>query len=203
MKFYLSSYKLGKETEKLKELANGKKIGFIPNSLDYVEPEARQESNEKNMKELSDLGIDIEMLDLKNYFGKKEKLEKSIDKLGGVWVRGGNTFVLRQAMKLSGFDDIIKNIDRKDFLYGGYSAGICILAPNLKALQQVDKPNIMPYEKSKEIIWNGLGILNYLILPHYKSNHPESAYIDKEVELCKKKNIPFKTLRDGEVIIIE
>lgn len=203
MKFYLSSYKIGKETDKLKELARGKKIGFIPNSLDYVEPKARQESNEKNMKDLSDLGIDVEMLDLKDYFGKKEELKKKIDNLGGVWIRGGNTFVLRQAMKLSGFDEIIKNIKRKDFLYGGYSAGICILAPNLKALQQVDKPDIMPYEESKEVILDGLGILDYIILPHYKSDHPESADIDKEVEFCKKNNIPFKTLRDGEVIIIE
>lgn len=35
MKFYLSSYKIGNETEELKELARGKKIGFIPNALDY------------------------------------------------------------------------------------------------------------------------------------------------------------------------
>ncbi len=203
MKFYLSSYKIGKETEKLKELARGKKIGFIPNSLDYVEPKARQESNEKNMKDLVDLGIDVEMLDLQDYFGKEEELKKKIDSLGGVWIRGGNTFILRQAMKLSGFDKIIKNIDRNDFLYGGYSAGICILAPSLKALQIVDKPDIMPYEESKEVIWDGLEILDYIILPHYKSDHPESADIDKEVEFCKENNIAFKTLRDGEVIIIE
>jgi dipeptidase E len=203
MKFYLSSYKIGKETEKLKELARGKKIGFIPNSLDYVEPKFRQESNQRNMKDLSDLDIDVEMLDLKDYFGKKEDLKKKIDNLGGVWIRGGNTFVLRQAMKLSGFDEIIKNIKRKDFLYGGYSAGICILSPSLKALQEVDNPDIMPYEELKEVIWDGLGIFDYIILPHYKSDHPESADIDKEVEFCKKNNISFKTLRDGEVIIIE
>ena len=152
MKFYLSSYKIGKEIEKLKQLTQGKKIGFIPNSLDYVEPKARQESNEKNMKDLSDLGISVEMLDLQDYFGKREELNNKIDSLGGVWIRGGNTFVLRQAMRFSGFDDIIHNIDRDDFLYGGYSAGICVLAPNLKALQQVDKPDIMPYEESKERI---------------------------------------------------
>ena len=203
MKFYLSSYKIGKKTEKLKELIGGKKIGFIPNALDHVEPKARKESNEKNMKALSDLDIDVEMLDLKDYFGKKAKLKKKIDSLGGVWVRGGNTFVLRQAMKLSGFDDLIKNLDRDNFLYSGYSAGICILAPSLKALQQVDDPTIMPYKEHKEVIWDGLGILDYIILPHYKSDHPESADIDKEVEFCKKNNIPFRTLQDGEVIIIE
>ncbi len=102
-------------------------------------------------------------------------------------------------MKLSGFDDIIKNMDRDDFLYSRYSAGICILVPSLKALQQVDNPNIMPYEELKEIIWEGLGILDYIILPHYKSEHPESADIDKEVEFCKKIIFllkPYMTRRD-------
>jgi len=203
MKFYLSSYKIGKETKKLKELTHGKKIGFIPNALDYVKLKARKESNIKNIKDLSNLGIDVEMFDLQNYFGKKIALKKKLNNFDGVWVRGGNTFILRQAMKLSGFDNIIKNLDQKDFFYGGYSAGICILAPNLKALQLIDDPTMMPYKESKKTIWDGLGILDYIILPHYKSGHPESADIDKGVEFCKKNNIPFKTLQDGEVIIIE
>lgn len=203
MKFYLSSYKIGNKPKKLKELTRGKKIGFIPNSLDYVEKKERQKSNAKNMKDLSDLDINVEILDLKKYFNNKKELKKKIDSIDGVWVRGGNTFILRQAMKLSGFDKIIKNIERQDFFYGGYSAGICVLAPSIKALEQIDNPTIMPYKKSKKIILEGLGILDYLILPHYKSNHPESADIDKGVKYCKKNNIPFKTLRDNKVIIIE
>ncbi len=204
MRFYLSSYKVGNKVKKLKELIpNGKKLGFIPNALDHADLKKREESNERNMKELIDLGIEVEMLDLKSYFGKEEQLKKKIKALGGVWIRGGNTFVLRQAMKLSGFDKIIKSIKRKAFLYGGYSAGICILAPSLKPLQQVDDPNVMPYKELKEVIWDGLNLLDYIILPHYKSNHPESKDIDKEVLYCKKNKIPFKTLKDGQVIIIE
>ncbi len=203
MKFYLSSYKIGNEAAQLTELARDKKVGYVPNSLDHIEQQAREESNENDVRDLCALGIDIEVLDLQEYFGEKERLMAKIDTLGGVWVRGGNTFVLRQAMKLSGFDDIIKNLGRDDFLYGGYSAGICILSPSLKPLQIVDKADIMPYEESNEVIWDGLGILVYMILPHYKSDHPESADIDKEVEYCIRNNIPFKTLRDGEVIVIK
>ncbi|MBI3190617.1 Type 1 glutamine amidotransferase-like domain-containing protein [archaeon] len=204
MKFYLSSYKIGKRSDRLKELVpRGKRLGFVPNALDYVEPEKRKENNERDMKDLADFGISVEMLDLKNYFGKTAKLKKKIDSLGGIWVRGGNTFVLRQAMKLSGLDEILKNMDRKNFLYGGYSAGICILASSLKPLQNVDDPKTKPYKEMKKAIWDGLGILNYMILPHYKSDHSESTDIDKEVKYCKKNKVPFKTLRDGEVIIIE
>jgi dipeptidase E len=45
-------------------------------------------------------------------------------------------------------------------------------------------------------------ILDYAIAPHYKSDHPESADIDKCVAYFKENNIRYKTLRDGEAIII-
>jgi dipeptidase E len=203
MKFYLSSFKVGRETEKLKELVpTGKKLGFVPNALDYVDPNPRRESNEKNIKDLTDLGIEVEMLDLQDYFNKQDELRKKIEELGGLWVRGGNTFVLRQAMKLSGLDNILKSMESENFLYGGYSAGACILSPKLDHLQIVDDPTITPYDV-KEVVWEGLGLIDYAILPHYKSDHPESKDIDKEVRYCKDNNIQFKTLRDGEVIIIE
>lgn len=107
-------------------------------------------------------------------------------------------------MKLSWFDLIFQELlQRDDFVYAGYSAWICVLAPDFKALQIVDDPTDKPYPALQETIWEWLGYLDYIILPHYKSDHPESADIDKEVEYCKEKNIPYKTLRDGEVIIIE
>src|SRR3989339_1986831 len=63
------------------------------------------------------------------------------------------------------------------------------ISPDLRYLQIVDDPTIMPY-KIKEIIWDGLGLINFAFLPHYKSDHPESKDIDKEVEYCKKNKIP-------------
>ena len=65
----------------------------------------------------------------------------------------------------------------------------------------MDDPTVTPYP-IKKVVWEGLGLIDFAFLPHYKSDHPESEDIDKEVEYCKKHNIPFKTLRDGEVIII-
>lgn len=53
------------------------------------------------------------------------------------------------------------------------------------------------------MIWEGLGLIDYAFLPHYDSDHPESADIDKEVAYCTENQIPFKTVRDGEVILIE
>lgn len=202
MHLYLSSFRIGDGAAELRTLADGRRLGFIPNALDFVPPERRAESNAAELRRVRDLGLEVETLDLSEFFGAPHRLRSYLDQLQGVWVRGGNTFVLRQAMQLSGFDQALLDRSSGDFLYAGYSAGICVLAPSLHGLQHVDDPLIEVYPGT-EVIWDGLGILDYLILPHYKSDHPESADIDVEVEYCTRHDIPFKTLRDGEVLIVE
>lgn len=104
-------------------------------------------------------------------------------------------------MKLSGLDELLKKLrGRNNFLYAGYSAAGCVLAPNLKVYEIVDKIDT-PYSELKEVIWDGLGILNFAFMPHWDSEHPESADVEKEIAYCKQNNIPYKALRDGEVII--
>lgn len=207
MNFYLSSYRLGDKKDQLRVLAPSDRIGYIPNALDFTSRNAERAALHivKDRDMIDACGFQSELLDLKDYFGKQDALRKKLDKLQAVFVSGGNTFVLRQAMKLSGFDDmLIEKATRGDnFLYAGYSAGVCVLAPRMEALQIVDDPNDFPYEGITETIWEGLGVVPYMVLPHYDSDHPESADIDKEVAYCLDKGIVFRTLRDGEVIVIE
>ncbi len=215
MKLYLSSYKLGDKTEFLKSHIEeyGNKIAYIANALDFTNPniERRNETISSDIKNLSEVGFDVEVLDLKDYFSDfsngaskgATKLKSKLAAISAIWVSGGNTFILRQAMKLSGLDEIIINdlSTRTDFLYAGYSAGICVLSPDLIHLQTVDNPDERPYKENTEIIWEGLNIIDFAILPHYDSDHPESAEIDKEIKFCIENKILFLALRDGEVII--
>jgi dipeptidase E len=203
MKFYLSSYEIGNETEKLKDLVPSRKIGYIPNARDFTtaDPVRRTKRNENDMGSLSALGLKVEMLNLQEYFGKRDELKKKLKELGAIFISGGNVFVLRQAMKLSGLDQVLEELRDTDFLYAGYSAAGCVLASTLKGMDIVD-PLDTPYKEQKEILWDGLGFVDFRFMPHWNSNHPESADIDKEIEFCKQNNIPYKAIRDGEVIII-
>jgi dipeptidase E len=208
MKLYLSSYKLGNEIDKLKELlsSGNKKIAYISNALDFSDDlERRKKSEQSDIEQLNGLGIDlnIELVDLREYFGKQGELKEKILEFDVIWVRGGNVLVLRQAMKLSGLDTILRDLVKKDNLvYGGYSAGVCVLAPTLKGIDLIDDSKIMPYGDQVGTIWEGLGILNYSIVPHYKSDHPDSENAGKAIEYMIENKIPFKALKDGEVIII-
>ena len=203
MQLYLSSYKLGNKQEILKEWIknHGNKIILIANSRDIFEDGPRKEAGIKRDTEaLENLGFEVKNLSLKDYFGQHEKLRKELEGYYAFYVIGGNTFSLIQAMKYSGFDQYLKEISRDSrYLYAGYSAGICVLAPRLEGLHLVDEP-INPYN-SEKVTYQGIGLINYVPVPHYKSDHPESKMADDVVEYMKQKNIEYKTLHDGDVII--
>lgn len=204
MKYYLSSYELGKETDKLKALVPKGKIGYIPNARDFTgaDSERKAKRTANDMSSLRELGLEVELLDLQDYFGKQDELKDKLEELGAIFISGGNVFVLRQAMKLCGLDEILRELQSTDFLYAGYSAAGCVLAPNLKGMDLVD-PLDTPYNDQEKVIYEGLDLVDFRFMPHWDSDHPESEDIEKEIAYCKENNIPYKAIRDDEVLIIE
>ncbi len=203
MKLYLSSFDLGDHPEKLVELTgSGKRAVVIINALDNVS-NSREKWLPDQIQKLNNLGYITEELDLRNYFGKPEELTKVLATKELVWVTGGNTFLLRRAMKYSGFDNAIINLINNDkIVYGGFSAGVVILYKDLHGLDITDDPNDITEGYDKEIIWDGLGLIDFAVAVHYQSNHSESELTQKEIIYYKEHHIPYKTLQDGEVIVI-
>lgn len=194
---------MGDAAQQLGELFINKKVALISNALDFsTDLERRKKSTQTELKDLKSIGLEPESLDLRDYFGKKAALKEKLNEFGGVWVRGGNTFLLRRAMKYSGFDELIlEKRGDPDFVYAGYSAGACVITPTLKGIDFADDAHITPDGYSSEIIWEGLNLVSYSIAPHYKSDHPESELIEKSIEYFKANNMQYRTLRDGETII--
>lgn len=205
MKLYLSSFRLGNKTSELSAMFENKKVGLISNALDaYTDLGRRLESTQREFAELRSVGLTPEDINLKNYFGKSDELKQKLAEFGGIWLRGGNAFVLRRAMNYSGLDIIIKNlVSDKSFVYAGYSAGVCVITPTLKGLELVDDASIVPDGYKSEVIWDGLGLVNYSVAPHYHSDHPETELIEKSVNYFIENKMLFKALKDGEVLIDE
>jgi len=206
MKFYLSSYRLGDDPQKLVSLVGeNKKAAVIPNALDFAtDIPRRNEGVQRELDDLKKLGFNPEEIDLRLYFGKPEELREKINEFGLVWVRGGNTFILRRAFKESGFDEwLLGQKDNKELVYAGYSAGVCVLSPTLKGLELVDDPVIVGEGYPKETIWEGLNLIDFAFAPHFESpGHPETEAVGREVAHYIKEGVKFKALHDGEVIII-
>lgn len=203
MRLYLSSFHLGKQPEIFAELVgDNKKIAMILDAGDAMPQEMRLDRVSRQAEELKAIGLDGVDVDLRSYFNREEDLRKEMSQYGGVWVPGGSAFVLRQAMRESGFDNIITDMLKEDKIaYGGYSAGICVLAPNLKGMELADPVEEAKQVFNKEIIWSGLNLIPYMPVPHYESTRPEYAVMTEVQKLLEKEGIPYKTLHDGEVIV--
>lgn len=206
MRLFLSSYGVGNQPQKLLQLigTQSPKAALISNAADYHDEQEIVERVNGDIEIFKELGVSLEPLDLKEYFGKQDKLGHKLQDYDLIWVKGGNAFVLRRAMAYSGFDQEIKKLLAEDALvYGGYSAGACVLSPTLRGIDLCDDPAVVPNKYKRDIIWDGLGMVQFSIAPHYKSDHPEAPVIDRVVEYFEYKNMPFETLCDGEVILVD
>jgi dipeptidase E len=187
-------------------LGENKHAAVILNSCDLYAADVRNPLCNQEITLLASLGITSEELDLRRFFNtsdQKRQLKQLLGRFGLVWVRGGNSFVLRRAMKASGFDEIIcELLERDEIVWGGYSAGIVVLTPSLHGIELVDDAHTVPPGYPGAIVWDCLQLLPYAFAPHYKSDHPESADVDRSVEYFIDNHIPFVALRDGEAMVV-
>ncbi len=205
MRLFLSSMNLGDEPERLTALlGSNRHAAIIMNAADFHNGKDRAERYERELASLREIGITGDELDLREYFDKEADLARVLEKYGLVWLRGGNAFILRRAMRQSGFDTIIKDMLGRDaIVYAGYSAGACVATPTLKGLELVDAPDVAPEEYKPEVVWEGLGLVGYSIAPHYRSPlHPETEAINDVVDYFKRNDMPYRALIDGQVITL-
>lgn len=194
MKLYLSSFRLGDHPERLVALLPpAARVAVICNSIDAEDPAVRREKVADEITWLTGLGLHAEELDLRDAGDLRARLTP----YDGLWVRGGNVFVLRAAMAKSGADQLLPDLIRDEQLvYAGYSAGACVLAPSLRGLELCDDPTATP-------IWDGLGVLDHAFVPHLDSpDHPETDLVAKVAAHYDQTNTPYLPLRDGQALVI-
>ena len=137
---YLSSFRVGDHPDRL--LALMRRPGpavVIANSCDTAPPERRAAEVQRELDALGSLGIEASR-------ARPARLRRrprpgsptTWPRCELVWARGGNTFLLRHALAVSGGDEVLTDLLAKDaIVYGGYSAGGCVLAPSLRGLEAV------------------------------------------------------------------
>ena len=204
MQLYLSSYHLGDERNRLQSLARSSRAAaVIANALDYTDDVLRKAAGTaREIAELEHLGFEARELDLREFFDHPSTLSARLAGVGLIWVVGGNSFLLRRALKQSGLDAYLLHRKGDDALvYGGYNAGAVVVTPTLAGIEFVDPPDVLADRYDPEVIWDGLGLVSFSIAPHYKSDHPDSQSIGRVVEYFIDNKMLFKALRDGEVIV--
>ena len=204
MQLYLSSYRLGNHVADLRDMVGSDStFALVPNALDFIDdPKTRQAVIDRGMNDLTNEGFAVQVIDLRDYFGKPSLLHSELQKYNRLFVTGGNVFVLRRAMEYSGLDEfVIEQKGNESFIYASYSAGSCICSPTLEGFHLVDDPAIVPKGYGSAYMQSGLSLILETFIPHYRSDHHESNAIERVVEYCRASNLLFRGFRDGEVLL--
>jgi dipeptidase E len=201
MRLFLSSYRAGNYPEKLVKLFGKKaKVAVITNAKDDKNQQERDESVVEVIDFLKEFSFKPTEVDLRKFFKNANFSQKDLSDYQAVWVAGGNTFVLIRALEQSGARKVLGSMVRKnEIVYGGESAGAILPTPTLTGVEFGDDPNDIPKSYKKDIIWEGLNLIAYHIVPHYKSEWEGAEQMIKEL---KNKNLEYKTLTDSQVLII-
>lgn len=206
MRLYLSSYRLGNHVDRLVGLLPRRpRVLIVSNALDLFSKEARQVYSSEVYNphaELESLGFVVGDLELRDYFHGNPGLDERLHDADLVWVLGGNAFVLRRSMAMSGFDTaILHHLREEKITYGGFSAGAVMAPRTLHGIEFMDDPGATPEGYTSDIVWDGLGLIDFSIIPHYQSDHPETGSAAITRAHLMKQKLPFEALRDGDVVL--
>lgn len=205
MRLFLSSYRFGAHYDRFAELTGGPgRIAVIPNACDAW-PDAWQGAVTSDLVPLRRRGFRPEVVDLREYVGRPAELAATLRKYSALWVRGGNTFVLRAQFARSSADSVLRELLADDALaYAGYSAGACLLTPDLHGLESADDPAEVHPTCGIDTRWDGLGLVDRPIVPHVDSpaTDPEGHGTQLAARL-RTERIPHWALTDNDAVVVD
>jgi dipeptidase E len=195
MNLYLSSYRIP-TPEDVYDLAGTRKpvCALIENAKDYKPDDEREFKLQETTSYLIDLGFSVTRFDLRK--------DSDISQLAGLdtynclFVAGGNTFTLRQAMFRSGFDHIVQDLLNRGVVYIGESAGAIVAGRTLKGTETADELSGVD-----QVIWEGLRLIDKIFVPH-ADNSEFQDYVEKMKKLYREDE-GLVLLNDNQAYIVQ
>ena len=206
MRLYLSSLRMGDAFPALLEMVGpGARAAVISNAGDHIPPPLRRAYERAVFDPVSHFrrhGIQAEALDLRTYFGREDALDTALADVNLVWSVGGNSFLLMRALRRSGLDRILaRRLAEDSLVYGGWSAGAVVAGPSLRGVEMMDDPARLADGYDAEPVWDGMGLVDFTVVPHYESRHFDAPAARRLAAHYTAKGVAHRPLRDGEAIV--
>ncbi|QLD11103.1 Type 1 glutamine amidotransferase-like domain-containing protein [Microbacterium oleivorans] len=119
---------------------------------------------------------------------------------GAVYVAGGSTFALLEALRLSGNDAVLVDRVREGLPYIGLSAGSIVAGPDVTPASLMDDPADGPALVSRA----GLGLVDVTVIPHADGALPPypTELIDRTIDAYGS-DFALLPLRDDQAFLVD
>ncbi|HSX33097.1 MAG TPA: Type 1 glutamine amidotransferase-like domain-containing protein [Candidatus Saccharimonadales bacterium] len=197
MKLYLTSYRIP-DLQVLSDLvgkpAGKMRVALIPNAKDYYAYRARRVKIRLVADYLRSQGFKVSVVDLLERRSIPD-LRATLEKYDLLWVMGGNTFCLREAMRKSGFDRIIHDVVEAGVVFAGESAGACIAGTDLHGVEFGDDP-----EFAEKVIWPALNLSPHVFVPHM--DNPDFGRFSQQMVESRRDDPSLVLLNDNQAWVV-
>ncbi|WP_299571279.1 Type 1 glutamine amidotransferase-like domain-containing protein [uncultured Williamsia sp.] len=195
MRLFLSSLGFGDHPDALvRTVGEGAKIGVVVNAVDDRPASDRDLAVEVESDEMARLGLRPAHLDVRD-----PDAVHRLDDLDALWVRGGNTFVLRAAFAAAGADAVVVDRVRAGALmWAGYSAGAAVLSPDLRYVAEVDDPSAAGISP----VSTGLGLLDRPVVPHVDGAYDEALRCAALSDRLTREGIAHHRIGDRDALTV-
>ena len=179
---WLISFLKGKNVQNIAYIMDAKKPRLI------IEPEFVF----KDKLAFEKAGLNVMFVDLEAT--GSDNLEDTFKDIDAIYVKGGNSFYLLNAMRVSGFDKLVNKLLDKGIIYVGESAGAYVACPTIEMAHWK--------HQDRDIVGmddlTGLNLVPFLVSVHYTDELSDTLapYVDE----CE---YDVKLLSDGDAIVSE
>lgn len=146
-------------------------------------------------------GVGFDVFDF-TFTGKTQKeIREELSKADVLYVSGGNSFYLMQQIQQTGAAKVLHELVLKQGKpYIGTSAGSVIAGPDTYPVYRLDKVEKAPKLKG----YKGLGLVNFVIMPHWGSDHFKNLYLHQRLEhVYVEDQHPLIFLTDSQYVYVK
>jgi len=149
-----------------------------------------------NRQGLADAGFVISDFTITGKTG--DEIQSAIKSVDVIHFNGGNVFYLLKQLQLTNSIEMFKSAIEQGKIYTGSSAGSIIAAPNIFAARNLD--SVKQTGELEDYL--GFGLIDFLIFPHWGSEHFKNSYLNQKLEIAYTGNDKIILLRDGQYVSV-
>jgi dipeptidase E len=170
------------------------RVAYIENAYDVYHDET---SLVEGRETLQRDGYSFDLVDLRDWRTDRAGLRALLDGFDAFLLTGGNPYYLRSLMKVTGADEMIRDLVENGVVYAGASASAVVAGPTLRHFDELDDP-----AEAEEVIWDGLCLTDIVVAPHV-DNPDLGEGCRKSGDLCEREGYTVQRLTDAQALVID